>query len=270
MNTFRAIAPDRVGLLIASAVLLILVPLIVVIAIERRLRPGWRYIGFGALVFLVFQMLTRVPLVTLAQVGLAGWIAASATNQIIWVLALSLTAGLFEEIGRYIGYRLLMRNEPKDWRKAVLYGTGHGGFEALVLIGALGLIQIVSLLTIIPAAFPSLPPDQQTVVQAQYDAINAVPPLALFAGVWERLCAMALHIALSVVVLQAVLRRQAGWLALSVVLHTLFNALTLLIPGYLVAPEWRPLATALLLGAMGALAVWGTFRLRRATPQDSL
>jgi hypothetical protein len=32
----------------------------------------------------------------------------------------ALTAGLFEEVGRYLGYGIFMRNEEKTWNKAVM------------------------------------------------------------------------------------------------------------------------------------------------------
>src|SRR5689334_5926286 len=41
----------------------------------------------------------------------------------------AVTAGLFEEVGRYVGYRFFMRREPKTWSKAVMFGLGHEGLD---------------------------------------------------------------------------------------------------------------------------------------------
>jgi uncharacterized membrane protein YhfC len=43
-----------------------------------------------------------------------------------WLVALALSAGVFVEVGRYVGCRVFTRREPKTWSKAVMFGIGHG------------------------------------------------------------------------------------------------------------------------------------------------
>jgi len=80
---------------------------------HRRLGVSWRYFWYGALIFFLFQMITRVPAVQLIQGLLAGPLSRSPLLVWVWTLTLALTAGLFEEGGRYLGYRhLIFRAKP--------------------------------------------------------------------------------------------------------------------------------------------------------------
>src|SRR5437868_2858479 len=115
-----------VSLCVTTAFVL-LYPLVLAWEARRRLKVTWRYFLYGALIFFIFQVITRVPLVTWLQSMLAPQLKASVPLQFGWITALALTAGLFEEIGRYVGYRWLMRNDEKTWDKAIMYGIGHGG-----------------------------------------------------------------------------------------------------------------------------------------------
>ena len=54
-----------------------------------------------------------------------------------WMYALygGLMAGLFEETGRLIAFRTVLRKYMDRNTNAVMYGAGHGGFEAAVILG---------------------------------------------------------------------------------------------------------------------------------------
>jgi uncharacterized membrane protein YhfC len=108
-----------------TAVFAILYPLVLAIIANRRLKVSWKYFAFGALIFFVFQVISRVPIVTVLGQVLASELKASTLFLYTWLAILALSAGVFEEVGRYIGYRWLMRREEKTWNKAVMYGLPH-------------------------------------------------------------------------------------------------------------------------------------------------
>jgi uncharacterized membrane protein YhfC len=116
--TFQ-MSPGRIGFSLLAIALEIALPLVLALWARRRLGVGWRYFGYGALIFFLFQVISRVPLVTIAGAMLVPTLADNPGAQLAWGAGLALTAGLFEEVGRYIGYRWLMRREEKTWRKAV-------------------------------------------------------------------------------------------------------------------------------------------------------
>lgn len=217
------ISPAWYAATIGAIAFVVLFPLVLGFALNRRLRVGWRYFWFGALIFLIFQMLTRVPAVEIIQAVITPQLQASKALLWGWLLILSLTAGLFEEIGRYLGYRWFMGKEEKTWRKAVMYGTGHGGLESMLLVGGLGLLTLINVL-IIPTLNPSaLPAATQKQIADQFTAIAAQPAWLPLLGAYERVCAIAFHIAMSVVVLQVFRRGQIRWLWIAVLAHFTFD-----------------------------------------------
>jgi uncharacterized membrane protein YhfC len=134
--SLRSVRPTWLVLTAMSAVLVIVMPFIFGGVAYKRLRIGWKYFWFGVLVFLVFQLLTRVPVVVILQLTvLAHLLHSSSAFAWMWLVILAITAALFEEVGRYLGYRVFMRREEKTWSKAVMYGLGHEGLESAVLIG---------------------------------------------------------------------------------------------------------------------------------------
>src|SRR4029453_2761562 len=108
MEPLFQLSTTRIAMTVAAILFEIALPLLLGLVARRRLGVGWRYFGYGALIFFLFQLISRVPLVQVAQIALAPQLRASFTLQLIWVAILALTAGLFEEIGRYVGYRWLM------------------------------------------------------------------------------------------------------------------------------------------------------------------
>lgn len=154
--------------------------------------------GIGALTFFISQMILRLPLL--------GWWESQASTQIwirenviIYTLLLCFSAGLFEETGRLIGFKVLKKTNTLI--EAIAFGLGHGGIEALLLVGIPTLGSSVSL----------------------YNAI-------LIGG--ERLAAILIHVTLSIIIFIGVKKHHAVlYLALAIMLHGLFN----LIPTVLIS-----------------------------------
>ena len=58
------------------------------------------------------------------------------------MIGMAFSAGLFESVGRWAGYRWLFPPRlPYDWKHAVAYGIGHGGFESAIFVGAMSLLN---------------------------------------------------------------------------------------------------------------------------------
>ncbi|MEA5151622.1 MAG: YhfC family glutamic-type intramembrane protease [Oscillospiraceae bacterium] len=157
---------------------------------ERRLvKP----LLLGAGTFLVFQVLLRLPLIQLV-LPKAGWYAVmSALYPGLYALFLGCTAALFEELGRFLVMRRFLRSSLRT-ADALAFGVGHGGIEAVLLVG----INSVALL------FSPLP--------------LAAPSLMFAAGV-ERLCTLVFHVCWSVMIMRAVRGKKPLWLALALLTH---------------------------------------------------
>jgi uncharacterized membrane protein YhfC len=121
MTTFPTISPTYWVVSIAAVACYILLPIALILIARARLKVGWRYALYGALIFFIFQIVTRVPAVEVAQYFLTPALKSSRVALNIWLFVLALTAGIFEEVGRYFGYRWFMGREEKTWNKAVTY-----------------------------------------------------------------------------------------------------------------------------------------------------
>jgi uncharacterized membrane protein YhfC len=184
------------------------------------------------------------------------------------------TAGLFEEVGRYIGYRWLMGRETKTWSKAVtktwskavMYGLGHGGLESILLVAGLSLLSLVGLLVLLAINVEALPAAQRPQVVQQLHAAAAIaaqPGWVPLLGAWERLWTLPIQVALSVIVLQVFRRGSIRWLWLAVLAHALVDGVTTVAAQLLGSNK---LSTDLIVEAIvalfGLVALWVIFTLR--------
>ncbi|MBQ3841932.1 MAG: YhfC family intramembrane metalloprotease [Ruminiclostridium sp.] len=182
----------------------------------------------GAATFIVFAMILE-PVVHLIA-GLND--PNSPIVQNIWLYAVygGIAAGLFEETGRFIAMKFLLRKYYNNDHNALMYGAGHGGAEAVLLLGAGALNNIIYSVilnmgmesTLLDSA-PTEALKQQ--VQMIFDQLKATSPLVFLISPIERIFAVSLHIALSVLVWIAVTRKGKTWLyPLALFLHAFADA----------------------------------------------
>jgi uncharacterized membrane protein YhfC len=252
-----------------ATVFVIVYPLILGGIARKKLAVGWKYFWFGALVFLVFQLLTRVPLIgVLGSTVLAPLLRTSIAFNWTWLVVEAVTAGLFEEIGRYVGFRLFMRREPKTWSKAVMFGLGHEGLESMVVFGGGHILTLLSIVILSAITVNSLPVAQRQSVIQQVAAINAQPVWLPLLAAWERFWSFPLQVAFSVMVLQVFRRGQLYWLFLAIMLHALIDFLTLALPQVFGRSTTIELLVEGMLCVFGLLGAWIIWRLREPEDQD--
>jgi uncharacterized membrane protein YhfC len=260
-----------ITMMIVSTIFVIVCPFIFGLIAHKRLAAGWRYFWFGALVFLVSQLLTRLPLVIVLQsTVLAPLLGPSTTFAWVWLTVLALTAGLFEEVGRYLGYRLFLRSEPKTWTKAVMFGLGHEGLESLILVGGVQLLTLLSLALFSTVNVNDLPAAQRQAAVQLFTTIGAQPVWFPLLSAWERFWSFPLQVMLSVIVLQVFRWHDMRWLFLAILLHALIDFLVLALP----QAAGSSLPTTLLVEgvvcAFGLFSVWVIWRLREPEAQTGM
>jgi uncharacterized membrane protein YhfC len=193
-----------------SLVLAAVVPAAAAVWCVRKFRGTARNIIAGALVFAVFVLvLERGMHVYFLRINFE----ASMFLDNPWAFATygAFAAGIFEETGRYLGFRILLKGRER-WEDGIAYGIGHGGIEAL-LIGGLAAAQNLYLSFMANAG--KLPE-----ALAQYGSLLAgtAPYIFLISGA-ERVFALALQTALSLLVLHAVRKKKIRYVILAVLIH---------------------------------------------------
>jgi uncharacterized membrane protein YhfC len=207
-----------------SLLVIFLFPISLLIYMHRRERISWKAVLVGALVFIVFQFATRLPL--LNYLNTQGWFQALATNLVFTgVVVGGLTAGLFEETGRYLGFRFFLKGEL-CWKNGIAYGIGHGGIEAIGLIGLTYINNLALSFMINNGMFDTMVApylDSGMAAEIKRSLIETAPGMFLLGGL-ERVFTIVIQIALSLVVLYGVMNRKISYLFLAILLHTAINA----------------------------------------------
>ncbi len=211
------ISAPRMAAMAVTLCLCVFFPVLLWVLLGRR-QPGFsRAVLAGTVGFLVPQLLLRMPLVQL--ISGQEWFQRSIGASIpVLYLFLAFTAGLFETAGRALVFRFLIK-PPLSPRLGLAAGLGHGGAEAVVLVG---LTYVNNLAVAFLVNSGQLPLTGQARVMADLLA-NTPPSLFLLAG-YERVCTVLFHMALSLLLALFWVRGRGGrgfWACVG--LHTLLD-----------------------------------------------
>jgi len=250
---------------LVNALLMVAMPLALGLILARRLRVGWRLFVVGAVTFVGSQVFhlpfnTQVLSLVIERLGLTE--ARAGVPLAVVALLYGLSAGVFEEVARYLVYRLHLK-EVTSWGQALIFGAGHGGVEAILLGGlaAYALFQAVAYRGVDLNGL--VPPEQLELVQAQLEVYWTAPWYSTVLGAVERAFTLCFHLSASLLVLQAITRKKLAWLALAVGWHALVNAVALFAFG-----TWGAYVAEGLIGLTALFSLWIVFTLRKHEGED--
>ncbi|MCR4678241.1 MAG: YhfC family intramembrane metalloprotease [Lachnospiraceae bacterium] len=224
-----------IACMIITGLLSVAVPVLIAIYLRKKYNCNLKCFLIGALVWIVFARLleTAVHYVVLF-ISPAG--ATIQGNLWIYALYGGLMAGLFEEIGRFVGMKFFLKDCMDNDRNSLMYGAGHGGMEAIIAVGLAMLQNIAVSLQINNRALgPSyemlktLPEEQGIASLNSLFQLVDTEPYLYFMGMVERIPAIAFHIALSVLVWKAVKESKVLYLILAIFFHFLLDAAMILV-----------------------------------------
>lgn len=219
--------------LVISLVLPVLLLIIYAVANKGKgVVSAW---FLGAAGFFVMQVIIRLPILSVLSI-LPGFQSFVENNYVIYALLLGFTAGLFEVIGRFAVAKIMSKN--LTYTRSIAAGLGHGGIEAMVLIGVTYINNLLYAAMINSGTYDlmieqtaAMGVDVSSLYAAKDALINTAPYLFGLAG-YERLLTMVCHVAMSLLVCYFVVKKQTlKGVVISLVLHTILDSAAGLISG---------------------------------------
>jgi uncharacterized membrane protein YhfC len=240
--------------------LMIVLPIGLTIYFTRTFKQGWRLFWIGAATF-VFSQILHIPFNLLVNplFNEFGFIALPLTMQKIFIsIFLGVSAGLFEELSRYIMFRFWAK-DARSWGSGLLAGAGHGGIEAIFL-GALALYGYIQMLAVRGVDIATLvSPDRVEVAKIQIQAYWSTAWYMTLLGAVERSFAIPLHLACSLLVLQAFIQNKFWWVFIAILFHALADGITV----YISQSGFSILAIEGIVGFFAVISIGIIFNLRR-------
>lgn len=195
--------------MVVTLVLSTMVPIAGAIIVARRWKNVSGAVIAGALTFFSMQMVLRIPLLQILLPRF-GWFKALSARPLAFLVFLSFSAALFEETGRFLAFRLLLKDRLV-YQSGIAFGIGHGGIEAILLVGTTYVNNLVFSFMLNAGtleAFLEGKLDPATISYIGISLANTLPSSFLAAGV-ERVLTLVFHIALSVLILEGLVRGRA-------------------------------------------------------------
>ena len=246
------IGPAAVPALIITAILMAAVPVLFFLWWRRkhtqRTRLSWLLAGMAG--FLVSARVLELGVHYFCIIRDNPVSRLINGNTAAFVLYGTVMAGVFEECGRHLILKYIMKKN-RTRENAVLYGIGHGGIEILAVVLPL-IITYLAIAVLFSSgntenALSTLKITEET-AQAALPSVQAAAAFdyaQMAINVLERLIAMFFHIGLTVIVYYGVVKEKKICLPLAVFLHMLGDTFPALYQRGLL-PLW-------------AVEVWGAF-----------
>lgn len=247
---------------------------------KEGIFPAWL---LGAAGFFVTQMLIRVPILTLLQTR--DWFISFSQNKpFLYAFSLAFTAGLFELAGRFAVAKLMVRN--LTFRRSLAAGLGHGGIEAILLVGMTYVNNLIYIFMINTGTFDpmieevaamgnSIPQLEATIAQLELiktQLISYPSGLFLLASL-ERILTICCHAGMSLIVCYGIAARKTlPCLLICLGIHTLLDltaGISLLI-GTALSQTAAYLIIYLILVAAAAVSLLIIRKLRGIWPQKEV
>ena len=225
-----SIGKSAVPSLIFTVVLMALIPVVFFVFWRKKHKEQtkFRWLIAGAAGFLVSARVLELGVHMFCIVldnPVSRFINGNTAAYVLYGITM---AGVFEECGRYIILKHIMKKDRTP-ENAVLYGIGHGGIEiwAVVLPSMILYLAVAVLFSAGDAqsAMTALNITEETAAAAlpsvQAAAAFDFGPAAM--SVLERIIAMFIHIGLTVIVYYGVCTARKGCLPMAIVLHMLVD-----------------------------------------------
>lgn len=198
-----------------SALIGLAIPVLLFLLFRKKYKADVAPFFVGCGVFIVFALVLE----SIANRLILSSDFGTTIQNNIWLYGMfgGIMAGLFEETGRYTAFRTVLKKKLGNDGNALMYGAGHGGIEAFVLL-TLGMISNISMAAMLNAGMADTLTasitDSATLQQLTntFATLSQTAPATFLAGSVERISAVAMQLSFSVFVWLAAKEKRLFWL----------------------------------------------------------
>lgn len=249
--------------LVVSIIICFALPVVSFLVMQKKKLKIGRAFFTGVLAFSVSQVLIRIPLLNV--LGQTPFMQQLSQNIVPYGLLLGFTAGLFEEVARFLFCKLMLKKNRR-YADAVAFGFGHGGIEAILLVGFSLISSLVLYIAMNNGTLTALVGEAAAATVA--GQLGALTPINSVLGGVERILAVMLHLGFSTMVFTGFVRNQPGkYLMFAILAHTLVDAFVVIVPAFV---PMSPLALEGIVLVFAALGLWYTLRAKKNFPAAAL
>lgn len=206
------------------------VPVALAIWAKVRYKKEFSFLPLllGVVGFALFQLFLRINVMLPIIQSLPWFKEAIQLTWVKWAYAgfLCLTAGLFEEPVRFLAFTILKKKRQVP--NGLSYGIGHGGIEAILIVGLVYVNNLVYSIMINSGGWGTMLSMLPQAYQAQYENIrmslvSASPDMFLLGGV-ERLFTIFIQIAFSLIIVRGfMVNKRWLYLIAATLLHAIVD-----------------------------------------------
>lgn len=215
---------EAIAGLITQSLLMMIIPIVLLIVWKIKTHEKILPVIVGAATWLLFAIILKLaPAYLLLYAD--NPVAKTISGNIWYTMILAgVLAGVFEETGRFVAFKTVLKKYDAR-RTSITYGIGHGGFESIYVgfqMFSMAVIGIMINMGMGGQLTNGVNEAQIVTMTSQLTQYSQLTFGECLLGVFERITAIAAHIAFSVLVFAAARNKKSLYLyPLAIFLHAL-------------------------------------------------
>ena len=225
--------------IIITLFITLIAPVIVwiIYGVKNKGKGVWKALALGAAGFVLLQMIIRMPILSIVSM-FPGFETFVTNYYVFYCLILAMTAALFEVVARFGVAKILQKKI--NYEQGVAAGLGHGGIEAILIVGMTYINNLLYAIMINTGSFQGMiqdvlrtsgPEVAEQLIMVMDSLVEAQSYLFYLAG-YERVLTVIFHTAMSLLVCYLVYKKKAVLgVGIAFVMHFLVDFIAPLING---------------------------------------
>ena len=225
--------------IIITLFITLIAPVIVwiIYGVKNKGKGVWKAFVLGAAGFVLLQMIIRMPILNIVSL-IPGFGTFVAEYYVVYCLILAITAALFEVVARFGVAKILQKKI--NYEQGVAAGLGHGGIEAILIVGMTYINNLLYAIMINTGSFQGMiqdalrtsGPEVAEQLIMVMDSLVETPSYLFYLAGYERVLTVIFHTAMSLLVCYLVYKKKAVLgVSIAFVMHFLVDFIAPLING---------------------------------------